>query len=124
MRSAGGTRAEKYPQMTVFGVEPNVASGLNPAGAGCPAADDMRPAMPTAAKQIIATPQACFDIGSILSGKMSAQDSIECRPRRKGAARERHCALRRRKCDLPLTTARLARRRAAQRHTILAQIPK
>ena len=35
MRSAGGTRAEKYPQMTVSGVEPRVTSGLFPAGAGC-----------------------------------------------------------------------------------------
>src|ERR1700694_4289711 len=78
MRSAGGTRAEKYPQTTVFGVEPNVTSGLSPAGGDCPAADDMRPAMPTAAKQI--TPQTRFDIGSILSGKSSAQHSIECSP--------------------------------------------
>jgi hypothetical protein len=97
MRSAGGTRAEKYPQMTVFGVEPNVASGLGPAGAGCPAAGDIRPAMPTAAKQITATPRTCFDIGSILSGKMSAQDSIESRPRRNG-----------------LMPRRVARRRVAQ----------
>src|ERR1700704_4052678 len=89
MRSAGGTRAETYPQTTVFGVEPNVTSGLRPAGAGCPAADDTRPAMPRTARQITATPQTCFDIGSIPSGKISAQHSIECRPRRKCAARER-----------------------------------
>jgi hypothetical protein len=50
MRSAGGTFAEKYPQMTVFGVEPNVTSGL---GADCAAAG---PAMPIAVKQITATP--------------------------------------------------------------------
>src|SRR3977135_797483 len=93
MRSAGGRRAETYPQTTVFGVEPNVTSGLRPAGAGCPAADDTRPAMPTTARQITATPQTCFDIGSIPSGKISAQHSIECRPRRKCAARERSPAL-------------------------------
>jgi hypothetical protein len=92
MRSAGGTRAEKYPQTTVFGVEPKVTSGLSPAGADCPAADDIRPAMPTAAKQITATPQTCFDIGLILSGNISAQHSIECWPRRKRAARERNHA--------------------------------
>ena len=64
-----------------------MTSGLGPVGAGCPAADDIRPATPAAAKQITATPQTRFDIGSIPSGKMSAQHSIECRPRRKGAAR-------------------------------------
>src|SRR3977135_3009435 len=94
MRSAGGRRAETYPQTTVFGVEPNVTSGLRPAGAGCPAADDTRPATTKTARPITPTPQPssphpCFDIGSIPSGKISAQHSIECRPRRKCAARER-----------------------------------
>src|SRR5712672_4694541 len=76
--------------MTVVGVDPNVTSGLSPAGAGCPAADHTRPAMPTTARQATATPQTRFDIGSIPSGKMSAQHSIECRPRRKCAARPRN----------------------------------
>src|SRR5215470_15420542 len=86
MRSAGGTREEKYPQTTLFGVDPSVTSalgtsafvtsGLAPAGAVCAAADDTRTAIPMAAQQIGANffgdkffsvrrfkPRTCFDIG-------------------------------------------------------------
>src|SRR5580692_3397697 len=53
MRRAGGTRAEKYPQTTVSGVEPKVTSGLLSAGAGCAAADPTSESTPTAAQQNI-----------------------------------------------------------------------
>src|ERR1700674_4051100 len=72
MRSAGGTRAEKYPQMTVSGREPKVTSGRIGDGADSPAADDTRAATPRAVKQITARPRACFDIGLILAGNSSA----------------------------------------------------
>src|ERR1022692_2558347 len=73
MRSAGGTRAEKYPQTTVSGREPKVTSGLIGAGADWPAADDTRAARPTAIQQITARPRTCFDIGSILPDQISAE---------------------------------------------------
>src|SRR6266851_7171603 len=77
MRSTGATRAERYPQMTVSGREPNVTSGLTAVDADCAAADDTRAAMPIAVQQVIITPRTCLDIGSILSGKICAQHSIE-----------------------------------------------
>src|SRR5215831_5768801 len=87
MRSAGTTRADKYPQTTVSGRKPNVTSGLIAAGADCPAADDTRAAMPTAVHQITAKPRTCLNIGSIHSSKISHSIAKSGRGRCRAAGR-------------------------------------
>jgi hypothetical protein len=64
MRSTGGARAEIYPQTTVSGVDPKVASGLFSAGAGCAAADVTETNIPSAAHQSTSDLETCFDIES------------------------------------------------------------
>src|SRR5690242_16979210 len=79
MRSGGGTRAEKYPQMTVSGREPNVTSGLICGDAGCADADDTSAARPAAIQPITPKPPPCIDIGSPSRRAFAPSQAVEMR---------------------------------------------
>src|SRR5712671_6139328 len=77
MRSTGGARAEIYPQTTVSGVEPKVASGLFPAGAGCAAAATTETSTAGTAHHSSSDLETCLDIESALSSNCFSTDCFE-----------------------------------------------
>src|SRR5712671_1849815 len=77
MRSTGGARAEIYPQTTVSGLEPKVASGLFPAGTGCAAAGATEANMLRTAHQSTSDLETCSNIESALFSNLFSTDCFE-----------------------------------------------
>src|SRR6266853_4424514 len=95
MRRTAGARAEIYPQTTVSGVEPKVASGLFPAGAGCAAANTTEANVPSTAHHSTSDLETCSHIETALFINFFSTDCFdmivfEPNPDRKFAGAQEH----------------------------------